>query len=346
MNEVELRKLQMTGGASYTVSLPKDWIKEQGLKVGDVVAVLPRADSSLTVLPHEKMPTARGKNAEVAITPSKDQDKEQILRNVIAQYLAGYDVIRIAFPLTASPDLRTYLREAARKMFVGSEIIEESKDELIVQCMSSYADLPTPRVLSRMSLIAKLMLRDAVESLKTRDPALSEEIIRRDEEIDRFYLFIIRQLTMAVLSRSLILEIGLTDPRDCLVYRVLSKSLERIADHATTIAKISSSLENPLPQRLTDDISKVSELTISVFDDAFKALAKSDATLANSSIRIAKKVEKEAEAVMDKLFSLKLSPKTVVAVRLALESLKRIPEYSEDVAEMAINLTARRTELY
>jgi hypothetical protein len=49
---------------------------------------------------------------------------------------------------------------------------------------------------------------------------------------------------------------------------------------------------------------------------------------------------------MDKLFAFMLSQKTVLAVRLALESLKRIAEYSEDVAEVAINLTARRTELY
>ncbi len=346
MNDVELRKLQMTGGASYTVSLPKDWVKEQGLKVGDVVAVLPRSDSSLTLLPHEKMSVAEDKNAEVTVTPQKGQDKEQILRTVIAQYLAGYDVIKVTFPGTAKPDHRTYLREAARKMFVGSEIIEESKDELIVQCMSSYAGLPTPRVISRMSLIAKLMLRDAIESLKSRDIALSEEVVRRDEEIDRFYLFIIRQLTMAVLSGSLILEIGLSDPRDCLVYRVLSKSLERIADHATTIAKMSKFLESRLPERLIEDLSKVSELTISVLDGAFKALAKSDPTVANSSIGSAKKVEKEAEMVMDKLFTFKLSQKTVLAVRLALESLKRIPEYSEDIAEMAINLAARRTELY
>src|SRR5437764_800956 len=108
-----------------------------------------------------------------------------------------------------------------------------------------------------MSLIAKLMLRDAVDSLKGRDPALAEEIIRRDEEVDRFYLFIIRQLTMAVLNRSLILEIGLADPRDCLVYRVVSKSLERIADHATTIAKMSASIENPLPPRLVEKFVRV-----------------------------------------------------------------------------------------
>src|SRR6266705_3569956 len=129
LNQVELRKLQMTGGASYTVSLPKGWVKEQGLKVGDVVAVMPRSDSSLALVPHDKVPSGQNKGAEVTIAPQKEQDKEQILRTVLAQYLAGYDVIKVRFPPTAKPDLRTYLRESARRMFVGSEIIEESKDE-------------------------------------------------------------------------------------------------------------------------------------------------------------------------------------------------------------------------
>ncbi len=79
---------------------------------------------------------------------------------------------------------------------------------------------------------------------------------------------------------------------------------------------------------------------------SLKALSKSDNIEANGSIVSAKKVEREAEGVMDKLFNFKLNQKTIVAVRRVLESLKRISEYSEDVAEMAINLTARRTELY
>lgn len=343
---MELRKLQMTGGASYTVSLPKEWVKEQGLKVGDVVAILPRTDSSLTLLPHEKMPSGEEKAAEVTLTPTKEQDKEQILRNFVAHYLAGYDTIRIRFTASARPDVRTYLRESARRMLVGSEIIEESKDELVVQCLSSYGDLPAPKVISRMSLIAKLMLRDAVESLRSRDRALAEEVVKQDEEIDRFYLFMVRQLTMAVLNRSLIQDIGLSDPRDCLVYRVVSKSLERIADHATTIAEMSRSIETPLPESLTNDLSKVSGLTSSVLEDALKALYKVDAAIANGSIVSAKRLEHDAESVMDKLFEFRLSQKTVVAVRLALESLKRISEYSEDVAEMAINLMARRRGLY
>src|SRR5438445_10294547 len=141
----------MTGGASYTFSIPNDWVKEQGLKVGDVVAVMPRSDSSLTLIPHEKMPTGKNRGAEVTISPPKEQDKEQILRTILGQYLAGYDIIRVRFPATARPDLRTYLREAARKVFVGSEIIEESKDVRIVQCRSRYGDIPDPTTIALRS---------------------------------------------------------------------------------------------------------------------------------------------------------------------------------------------------
>jgi phosphate uptake regulator len=346
MSELELRKLQMTGGASYTVSLPKDWIKEQHLKVGDVVAIMPRPDSSLTIVPHQKVSLAKEKGSEVVLNPSENQDKEQLLRTFIAQYLAGYEVIRIIFSPKVKPDLRTYLKEQARRMFVGAEIIEESKDDLIVQCLSTYGDLPAPKVISRMSLIAKLMLRDAVEALKTRDKALAEEVIRRDEEVDRFYLFLIRQLTMAVLSRNIIQQIGLSDPRDCLVFRVISKSLERIADHASTMARLSTSIDEPLPTRILEEFTKVSNLSNSVLEDSLKALAKSDGEAANTSIVTAKRIEREAENLTDKLYGFSLNQKTMVAVRLALESAKRISEYSEDIAEMAINVTARRKGLY
>src|SRR3989442_7390143 len=119
-----------------------------------------------------------------------------------------------------------------------------------------------------------------------------------------------------------------------------------MAYYTTTMDKLPARNNSPFRPRLIDEISKASNIAINVLEDALKALAKSDGTLANNSIVSAEGVEREAENVMDKLFTFKLNQKSIVAVRLALESLKRISEYSEDVAEMAINLTARRTELY
>ncbi|HEY4657072.1 MAG TPA: AbrB/MazE/SpoVT family DNA-binding domain-containing protein, partial [Candidatus Bathyarchaeia archaeon] len=64
---MEFRKLQMTGGASYTVSLPKEWVKEQGLKVGDVVAIIRGSDSSLTISAKDRIHSNQG-SSEVALT--------------------------------------------------------------------------------------------------------------------------------------------------------------------------------------------------------------------------------------------------------------------------------------
>ena len=109
---------------------------------------------------------------------------------------------------------------------------------------------------------------------------------------------------------------------------------------------MSTTIENPIPKGFIEDLDRVSDLTSSVLEDALRALAKVDAAVANGSVDSAKRLLRDAERVTGKLFEFRLSQKTVVAVRLALESLKRISEYSEDIAEMAINLTARRQDLY
>jgi len=41
---MEIRKIQITGGNSYVVSLPKSWVRDAGLKAKDAVLVLPQAD--------------------------------------------------------------------------------------------------------------------------------------------------------------------------------------------------------------------------------------------------------------------------------------------------------------
>ena len=40
---MEGRKLQLTGGSTYVVSLPKRWVTDAGLKAGDTVFLEPRS---------------------------------------------------------------------------------------------------------------------------------------------------------------------------------------------------------------------------------------------------------------------------------------------------------------
>ena len=47
----DFRKVQVTGGNSFVVSLPKTWVNDVGLRASDPVAVLIQPDSSLLIVP-------------------------------------------------------------------------------------------------------------------------------------------------------------------------------------------------------------------------------------------------------------------------------------------------------
>lgn len=42
---VETRKVQVTGGSTYTVSIPKDWATENSVSAGSEVEFYPEGDS-------------------------------------------------------------------------------------------------------------------------------------------------------------------------------------------------------------------------------------------------------------------------------------------------------------
>src|SRR5574344_712902 len=46
---VEIRKIQITGGSSFMVTLPKEWASSNGLKKNDPVRLEPQDDGSLII---------------------------------------------------------------------------------------------------------------------------------------------------------------------------------------------------------------------------------------------------------------------------------------------------------
>jgi len=55
----ELRKIQLTGGSTYIVSLPKGWVEGMGLGRGSVVSVSRMDDLTLCIQPRDAERGAR-----------------------------------------------------------------------------------------------------------------------------------------------------------------------------------------------------------------------------------------------------------------------------------------------
>ncbi len=331
----DFRKVQVTGGNSFVVSLPKTWVTDVGLRAKDPVAVMVQPDSSLLIVPRRDIRATS--KSEAVLEATQGLDKDFLLRHFISYYLAGYDTIRIALGKTDS-GLRGFIREGIRRKLVGVEIIEESSGGILTQCLSGYVDLPLKKALERMAIIAGGMLSDSATVLQARSKGTAEEVIERDDEVDRFYHFLLRQLNIAVRDRSVIQEIGLTSTRDCLGYRLVVKSVERVADHAAGIAAQAENLQ-ALPEGAAKKIQEMATLSRKVFDSSILALLRLDGKMAEDAIARTKEVVQMEGRISGEVLAPRMTGAQVASAKLMLESIRRAAEYGSDIAEIAIDLT-------
>lgn len=337
LNEKEVRKLQLVGGSTYVLSLPKKWIDELNLKTGDPVSIVKNVNRSLSILPTGTSQSPRISKSKTII--SQKEPVESIQRKIIAMYLAGYQMIEIQSKGgRIQLEHKQTIRDLVRRNMIGTEIVESSPESITIQILTSLPELSISDALKRMFLLTITMHRQAIDALKEMDTELGEEITHLDDEVDRFSLYILRNLTLAVEHERILRDIGLKKPSDCISYRIVVKSIERVADHAVSIASRVKFLKSTLEPALLQKVTKLSEESLKVFEDSIAALNKRDYALADIVASNARRI-----AVKEKEFtdSLEESKKYTSVIKFVLEDIRRTAEYSSDIAEAVINETVQ-----
>ncbi|MCL7402381.1 MAG: phosphate uptake regulator PhoU [Thaumarchaeota archaeon] len=329
-----IRKVQVTGKTTLSVSLPKDWVEKAGLKPGSIVRLIPRSNSSLILICESQ----GGSKREARVSVREDTEAETLLRELISLYLAGYDIINIEFSVPYS-QLKLYLKENMRKKLMGMEVLNESMMEMLLQCFAQHVELPLAEALERQAELAASMQRDATIALLTRDRELAEEVIQRDDEVDKLFYFISRQLNLAAENPQMLHELGIENVIACLSYSSVTKSIERIADHASNIASTSLSLEEDIDKQIALEFQKLDERIKNIFLESKNILLMKDSRLANQLLAEVEKVRKVYDEVVEKAMVWKTSPKNTSILKTVLGDYMRIAEYSADIAEQAILLS-------
>jgi phosphate uptake regulator len=267
----ETRKLQITGGSTYVLSLPKKWITQNGLEKGSHLLIREEDDGSLAVLPPKLGKTE--KTEEALIKVSQGDSSEAVIRKTVSVYLLGYNIIHIKAKdqKELSSTQRNAIKTFARNMLVGTEIVTDTSKDLTLQVLLSYPELSVPSALRRMSIITASMHKDAITALKNIDHELAQAVRATDYEVNRFHLYIIRQLKLAIQNPRLITEIGLKKPEDLLGYRLITKMVERTADHATNIAKNVLLLKNRLNEEFLQTLQEMNKMAISSFESSIES---------------------------------------------------------------------------
>jgi phosphate uptake regulator len=211
---------------------------------------------------------------------------------------------------------------------------------MVLQVLLSYPELSVADALRRICVIAISMHKDAIASLENLNYELAKEVINTDDEMDRFSFYIIRQLKAAVEDDKILREIGLDNRRDCLGYRLITKSAERVGDHAVNIARDLLTVKTTVEDAIFKALSEMSSFALMEFEDAITSLFTRNYLLADEVVEKEIQIEKFEKDLINQILQKKLDAELTSSLRLIVESIRRTSEYGSDIAEIVLNLTA------
>ncbi len=346
------RRVQSTGRGSYIISLPKEWVKDIGLKRGSEIAFGVQPDSTLVLVPRKlrEIGTEESKQKEYCVNADPKEEPQSTLRMIKALYAIGADIIHIRFKsLEEAEKYKAETKNFVRDTFLGSEIIDETDDEITVQILIKHSEFPIEKAVRRMAIVALSANRDAIAALKNRSSTLFDSVINAHNDVDRLGLYIVRQLKYGI-ERNLYRELGFKTPKEFLLFRITVNEIQNIGENALNIINNLGTFQKliedetlfvkePFDEETYAQLIHFNNLAHQLFEDAIKAMFKREYKDAEKLIsRRESFMPLENELIM-LMSSKKLDPNVASILRLIFDSSRRIMDYGQNMAELTLNRT-------
>jgi phosphate uptake regulator len=337
--DMELRKVQFTGGSSYVLTLPKEWIDAQKIKKNDSLGVEVQSDGTLLITRStDQEPAQKTKEFDLAgIT-----EPAYLFRLLIGAYISGYTLIVIHSEQRLPPFVREVVRDFTQ-MTIGQEVIEETDTEILLKDLLNPAEMPFENTIKRMFTIVKAMHEDAITALRSQNQTLANDVTARDNDVDRLHWLIARQTNMILSNVALSRRMNVA-PVMALHYFTISRIIERIGDHAERIVFIAQPiLTKKIDPEILGKIAKASELSIGIFDRSIVSFFNNDMKKANhniESMRVLKTLCEDINTIV-----LRQETADAIALGYINESVKRAGEYAADISENVINYLVEEDRL-
>ena len=329
---METRKVQVTGGSTYTVSLPKEWATANDVSAGSVVEF--HAEDDLLLL----SPRRENDRVEGTLDIGGLEEDHELTRAVMTMYVSGFDVITLE-TARISAEQRRVIRNAVQGL-VGLEVIEETSDRVVLQDLLDSSELSVHNAITRMQLVSLTMLEDAIEALIEDDDDLAEDVKQRDEDVDRLWYMVSRVFRTVLRNPTAATDIGF--PRETVFdYQSSARQLERIADHAAKIAQFSKELGD-VDDEVAAALTELHDDAADVIDTAMDALLEADSDRSTALAREATDsildIDQHARHIDELLRERDAHEAQLLG--LVVDSLSRSADYGGNVAETALQNAA------
>jgi len=334
---LEIRKVQRVGHSTLTVSLPRDWVRQVGLKQGGVVTLRLSEFGELIVTPGSEIESEEMTVCKINADACKD--REFLARMITGNYILGRDTIIVSSSTDLKPEQLAEIRNSTRRLS-GLGIVEQTPKETMIQCFLDPSKFTVTGLLTRLHKVAVSMLETSMQALMDRKFSLALEVLELENEADRLYWLILRQIFRAISKIPLSRHVGIESATHAVGYRAVSKHLEEMADCSESIANLVLSMadENCTQYAsVIEEVCKFGAETLAVSKSGMDSLSMLDVDLANQIIARSEHVEELEKDVTELVVSSVQERKLAIALRGIVWNLAEISRSSQMIAEVAMN---------
>jgi len=332
---LEARKVQRVGYSTLTVSLPRGWVEDVKLRAGDIVSIKREDDGSLRLVPGTEHKSEEVKNC--VVNADLCNANNLLTRVITANYILGHDTIQIV----AKDELKKHHLEEVRsttQRLTGLSIVEQTLRQVTLQSFVDPTRFPIYGLMRRLHIILSSMLEIPIKAMLERRPELASEVGHMEEESDRIYWLIVRQLLLAVRDRSVGAKIGIESPIHILGNRVVAKALEEMADSAENIAnEVIALKDKEISGTILNDIVKFATEVARISEQSMKALLTLDIHLSNDAIERVQNSENDERKLTQKMLTSVKDVSSAVGLSTIVLNLGQINKYCRIIGEVTIN---------
>ena len=313
---MEIRKIQKTGGSTLVVSLPKVWCQNFNLKVGSKVVLNYNERGGIMLEPFERAQEVSSAIVDI----SKDSDLEVEIRVLISKYIQGVKKI------TIKSDDKKMMDDVISKFLdltIGFEIIDEKSNESTLEDLISLPMLTFEKGMRRMVTLVRSIVNESINPQKIP----FEYVMQKENEVDKFNIYIQRLFSQSLKDYS-VLQLNKISSSEALSYLLVSRILERIADHGIRIYRLLNQKEIN-HREIVDYIKDAADSMGRSVEFFFKK----DKVGANQEITKKEFFKRRRDAINR---SIQGSTEAITLSEI-LEDAERIALYSSDICELTLD---------
>jgi len=286
---MEPRRIIKFGNSSYVISIPKEWIKENQIKKGDLIFLDTSPDGELIIKPKENQ--NKEEPRQVTMDISK-RDFWSIKRELNFFYIDDFDLIILK---GAHPE-RDKIENVIKKM-IGSQIIENSNELLIIKNILDLESITIKDIFRRTDNLIRSMfmeLKEGFEKEKVSSESL-KSIYQTDLEINSLYFLLMKIIRKGLKDRQFSKKIN-KEPLELNYLHHLILNIEIIGDHIKRIAKTMNI--HTSKSKNIKEIQKILEMTEKTYEETMISYYTNNQEIARKVAEETREIKLRAEEMI------------------------------------------------